>query len=306
VNRIALIVDAERPLAKEELARYRALHSAAARGSPWLTCAESASSTGAVFRVDARVLVPRPDTEVLVEVALARTASSSLGCRVLDLCTGSGCVAITIARERPTNRVWATDLSEGALAVARENALRLGAPQLAFFHGDLFAGLPEDARFELITANPPYIREDELPTLSVDVRAFEPTLALVSGADGLDLMRRRGRRGHDRLRRRAHPDRRWRGLRRRQQRSWRRLQLGLHQRRAGFLVPDAGAGLCLDRRVRRWRHQRTRDLRRRRHHGRRRLLRRLRGRARLAVHPAERALHRRHVRRRDPRGRGGV
>jgi release factor glutamine methyltransferase len=190
VNRIALIVDAERPLAKEELARYRALHQRRRAGEPVAYLRGEREFWGRVFRVDARVLVPRPDTEVLVEVALARTASSSLGCRVLDLCTGSGCVAITIARERPTNRVWATDLSEGALAVARENALRLGAPQLAFFHGDLFAGLPEDARFELITANPPYIREDELPTLSVDVRAFEPTLALVSGADGLDLMRR--------------------------------------------------------------------------------------------------------------------
>lgn len=190
VGRIALIVDAERPLAKEELARYRALHQRRRAGEPVAYLRGEREFWGRVFRVDARVLVPRPDTEVLVEVALARTASASLGGRVLDLCTGSGCVAVTIARERPTNRVWATDVSAHALAVARENALRLGAPQIAFFEGDLFDALPKEARFELITANPPYIREDELPTLSVDVRAFEPKLALVSGADGLDLMRR--------------------------------------------------------------------------------------------------------------------
>jgi len=190
VNRIALIVDSERPLAKEELARYRALHQRRRAGEPIAYLRGEREFYGRVFRVDARVLVPRPDTEVLVEVALARTEHASLACRVLDLCTGSGCVAVTLARERPTNRVWASDLSEGALTVARDNALRLGAVSLAFFRADLFDGVPADARFDLITANPPYIRDDELPTLAVDVRGFEPTLALVSGADGLDLMRR--------------------------------------------------------------------------------------------------------------------
>ena len=110
--------------------------------------------------------------------------------RQLDLCTGSGCVAITMARQRPTSRVFATDLSPDALAVARENAYRLGAYNVAFLESDLFASIPADARFDVITANPPYIASAEIETLMPDVRDFEPRMALDGGADGLDFVRR--------------------------------------------------------------------------------------------------------------------
>jgi release factor glutamine methyltransferase len=110
--------------------------------------------------------------------------------RALDLCTGSGCVAITLGRERPTSRVYAGDVSEGALAVARDNALRLGAYNVAWRHGDLFAAVPLSQRFDVVTANPPYIAAGELASLPPDVRDHEPREALEAGDDGLSLLRR--------------------------------------------------------------------------------------------------------------------
>jgi release factor glutamine methyltransferase len=136
------------------------------------------------------VLVPRPDTETLVDVALARTRPLSLSMRALDLCTGSGCVAITLGRERPTSSVTGADVSADALAVARDNAVRLGAYNVAWRQGDLFDAVSSPARFDLVTANPPYIAAGELPSLQADVRDHEPRLALDGGADGLALLRR--------------------------------------------------------------------------------------------------------------------
>lgn len=192
MNRVQLIIDADRPLAKEELDRYKALHKRRRAGEPVAYLTGVREFYGRVFRVDARVLVPRPDTEILVETALARTKHLSLSARVLDLCTGSGCVAISLGRERPTTRVVGVDISPGALALAQENALRLGAVNVGFLAGDLFAplGPPGRVRFDLITANPPYIPDGEIPTLQQDVRDFEPKLALAGGPDGLGLVRR--------------------------------------------------------------------------------------------------------------------
>jgi release factor glutamine methyltransferase len=190
--RVKLVIDAERPLAREELAAYRVLHQRRRKGEPVAYLLGVREFYGRPFRVDARVLIPRPDTEVLVEVGLTRTRERSLSLRALDLCTGSGCVAITIARERPTATVIGSDISAPALAVARENAVRLGAFNAALFEGDLFAYRPRSgpAHFDLITANPPYIPEGEAPELPVDVRDYEPHAALFAGADGLSLMRR--------------------------------------------------------------------------------------------------------------------
>jgi release factor glutamine methyltransferase len=191
LNRVGLVIDADRPLSKDELGAYRARHMRRRAGEPVAYLLGAREFYGRDFRVDARVLIPRPDTEALIEVALERTRPLSLAARVLDLCTGSGCVAITIARERPTMRVTASDLSPGALTVARENAIRLGAATIGLVQSDLFAAFdPARARFDLITANPPYIADEEIPTLAVDIHKFEPRLALAGGADGLDLVRR--------------------------------------------------------------------------------------------------------------------
>jgi release factor glutamine methyltransferase len=190
-DRMRIIVEAERGLADDELARYRELIQRRRKGEPVAYLRGYKEFYGRTFRVDHRVLVPRADTEILVETALARTASRSMGRRYLDLCTGSGCVAISLARERPGCQVFAVDASRAALEVARENDVRLGA-QVAWFEGDLFeplAGFP-GVSFDLVTANPPYIPEGELASLPLDIRAFEPQLALSGGADGLDVLGR--------------------------------------------------------------------------------------------------------------------
>ncbi len=191
VNRIGLVIDADRPLSKDELATYRARHMRRRAGEPVAYLLGVREFYGRPFRVDKRVLIPRPDTETLVEVALERTKSISLSARVLDLCTGSGCVAITIARERPTMAVIGADISPAALTLARENATRLGAVTLGLAQSDLLQAFdPARTKFDLITANPPYIADAEIPTLAVDIHKFEPRLALSGGEDGLDLVRR--------------------------------------------------------------------------------------------------------------------
>ena len=193
-TRMQLILDSKRPLAPAELGRFRDLVKRRRLREPVAYLRGEREFYGRVFKVDARVLIPRPDTETLVEVALARTAHRSLSMRALDLCTGSGCVAISLARERPTSSVYGTDVSAGALEVARDNALRLGAYNVAWRQGDLFAALdaePSGAlRFDVVTANPPYIASAEIATLMPDVRTFEPRLALDGGDDGLALVRR--------------------------------------------------------------------------------------------------------------------
>lgn len=191
VTRMQLILDGKKPLAPDELARFREMVKRRRAREPVAYLRGEREFYGRRFAVDGRVLIPRPDTEILVDVALARTAPRSLCARALDLCTGSGCVAVTLGRERPTSIVFATDVSEGALAVARRNAERLGAYNVAFSLGDLFAplGAPR-ACFDVITANPPYIPSAEIATLDADVKDFEPRLALDGGADGLAFLRR--------------------------------------------------------------------------------------------------------------------
>jgi len=191
LDRIRLIVESTRPLEEAELSAYRELIKRRRRGEPIAYIRGEREFYGMPFRVDARVLVPRPDSETLVETALRRTKARSLYGRALDLCTGSGCIAIAFARTRPTWRVAASDLSPGALALARENCERLGATMnMAFLEGDLFAPVAANSRFELVTGNPPYIPHAEIAELGPDVRDFEPHLALDGGADGLDLVRR--------------------------------------------------------------------------------------------------------------------
>jgi len=139
---------------------------------------------GRAFKVSPAVLIPRPETEHLVEAALQRMPADA---SVLDLCTGSGCVAITLKLERPDCTVTATDLSHDALASAQTNATALHAA-VRFHHGDLFAPLAGQ-RFDVIVSNPPYIAATDAHLNQGDVR-FEPRLALISGTEGLDLIHR--------------------------------------------------------------------------------------------------------------------
>jgi release factor glutamine methyltransferase len=147
------------------------------------------------FTVTPDVLIPRPDTERLVEVALLHTAKfpTVKPLRILDLCTGSGVVAVSLARELPSAQFYATDISPAALAIARGNAAaHQVAARLQFFIGDLFNALapPPEAGFELIASNPPYVRRAEIVSLAPEVSRWAPRAALDGGVDGLDFYRR--------------------------------------------------------------------------------------------------------------------
>ena len=188
LSRTQLVIEMLKPLAPEELARFREMVKRRRAREPVAYILGEREFYGRLFKVDSRVLIPRPDTEALVEVALARSRHVSMSARVLDLCTGSGCVAITLACERPTTQVIATDASEGAIAVAALNATRLGAYNVAFAVCDLFGDLR--GPFDVITANPPYIASAEVEGLSPDIVKFEPRLALDGGASGDDVVAR--------------------------------------------------------------------------------------------------------------------
>jgi release factor glutamine methyltransferase len=190
LDRIALIVQGDKELSAKELGTYRDLIKRRRKGEPIAYILGKREFFGHEFRVDRRVLVPRPDTECLVEVALELTQARDMHGRALDLCTGSGAVAIAFAKARPTWNVTATDIDPAALDVARDNVLRLGAFNVALRQGDLFGAVPPDASFELVTANPPYIPHDDIAGLDVDIRDFEPHLALDGGAQGLDFIER--------------------------------------------------------------------------------------------------------------------
>lgn len=176
------------PVAPETEARFRAHLGRRVAGEPMAYLVGNREFYGRNFRVDDRVLVPRPETEHLVEIALGLPLPAAA--RALDLGTGSGCIAVTLAAERPGWRVTATDLSLGALAVARANARRHAvAERVRGVAADLTAGLALD-RFDLVVANPPYVEVHVVPHLSRDVRDFEPRLALVGGERGTETVER--------------------------------------------------------------------------------------------------------------------
>lgn len=188
-SRVRLYVDLDRPLSAEELATYRGLINRRVQGEPTQYLVGEKHFYNRTFVVDERVLIPRPETELLVDEVLQHLPLKTPS-RVLDLCTGSGCIALSIAAERPYASVWAVDISKDALEVARLNAERLGVgPRVTLRVGDLFRGLPEDARFDVIVSNPPYVATGELAGLQREVQR-EPKLALDGGDDGLDLVRR--------------------------------------------------------------------------------------------------------------------
>ena len=189
-DRIRLVLDSERQLGDAELGRYRELIRRRRSGEPIAYILGRREFYGLSFAVDRRGLVPRPDTEPLVEVALERTRARSMHGVALDLCTGTGCVAIAFAKARPTWRVTATEVALETAELAWENVRRLGVTfSVAVAVGDLFAPVA-GRRFDLVVANPPYIPSGEIAGLDADVRNFEPRRALDGGADGLDLVRR--------------------------------------------------------------------------------------------------------------------
>ena len=142
------------------------------------------------------VLIPRPETDQLVDLALDHLAIDG---PVLDLCTGSGAIALAVAASRPSRTVYGTDISQEALSWAEKNRQRLKADNVTLLEGDLFRPLPQNLRFALVTANPPYVSTDEYETLEPVVKGHEPKLALVAEEDGLAILRRIAEEAFDRL-----------------------------------------------------------------------------------------------------------
>jgi release factor glutamine methyltransferase len=189
MDRAVLLTHPERKLTPEQAATFRALIEQRAAGVPLPHLTGTRAFYALDFAVTPDVLIPRPETEHLVESAL-QWAQDRRDVRLVDVGTGSGALAVTLAVHLPEARVWAVDVSAAALDVAQHNAIRHGvAEQITFAQGDLLAPLiAADQPVDLIAANLPYIASDELQTLPV--AQHEPLLALDGGADGLDLIRR--------------------------------------------------------------------------------------------------------------------
>jgi len=200
--RLRLYLDFERTLDADQLARLREKVRRRARGEPLQLILGTANFCGFELRVTRGVLIPRPETEVLAEAAWEWLKASPGGQkgRVLDLGTGSGCLAIALALKCPDVEVWAADVSEAAIEVAKENIRRHGLQdRVRLLQGDGFGALPAGLRFEAIVSNPPYIPDEEISSLPPEVRDWEPRVALAGGKDGLAVIRRLAAEGRSRL-----------------------------------------------------------------------------------------------------------
>jgi len=196
VPRLKIFMDYERLLGDAHLARYRELVKRAGEHEPIAYLTGRAHFFNMELDVTRDVLIPRPDTETVVENVLqfVRNSPGFESARVLDVCTGSGCIALAVAKHLKSANVTATDVSEKAVTVAKQHAAKLGlAERVTIVAGDLFdaiGSIPDPQPFHIITANPPYISTATIPTLDRNVRDYEPHLALDGGADGLDVVRR--------------------------------------------------------------------------------------------------------------------
>ncbi|MEZ4390498.1 MAG: peptide chain release factor N(5)-glutamine methyltransferase [Polyangiales bacterium] len=189
LRRLDLFLRYDQPLGPDELATLRGLIERRRRHEPLAYLTGEREFYGRALAVDRRVLIPRPETEHVVDAVVEDLRARALETpTMLDLCTGSGCVAIACALAVPSLSVDAVDLSRDALEVAAANVARHGLEaRVALHEGDLYAPVG-DARFEVISANPPYIPSGEVPGLMPDVSLHEPHLALDGGADGTAVL----------------------------------------------------------------------------------------------------------------------
>ncbi|MEQ9539577.1 MAG: peptide chain release factor N(5)-glutamine methyltransferase [Deltaproteobacteria bacterium] len=191
LKRVMLYAKYDQPLVPEELAKIRNLVARRANAEPIAHLTGSREFWSLDFEVTRDTLVPRPDTETLVEVALDAARGRDVK-TIVDVGTGTGCVAIAIAKEHPDAKVWALDISEAARTVAERNVEKHGmSDRVTILASDLLHALPHNVPpIDLLVSNPPYIPSADIAKLMADVRDHEPSLALDGGDDGLDLVRR--------------------------------------------------------------------------------------------------------------------
>lgn len=208
LSRVELYTNHDRPLAQSEVKGFRELLRRRVSREPVAYILGRREFWSLDLEVDRRVLIPRPETELLVETALraldgnlddsaptpfeeVRARVAVTDARVLDIGTGSGAIAVALAVEGGNLRLVATDQSHSSLELAPSNAERHGvADRIEFRHGDLFGALSSDDKFDLIVSNPPYLKASEAEMLTPEVRSWEPTTALISGDDGMATTRR--------------------------------------------------------------------------------------------------------------------
>lgn len=201
-DRAWLLAHPEAQISPEQQRHFRGLAGRRGRGEPLQYLTGEQEFFGLRFFVSPDVLIPRPETELLVEAVLdwMRKGEQAPGCngrlRVVDVGTGSGAIALSLAAQMPGLELWAVDLSEAALGVARRNAAQLGlADAVRFCHSDLLSVFRQDAemareRIDVVVSNPPYVPLADAPTMQPEVRDHEPHTALFAGEDGLAIYRR--------------------------------------------------------------------------------------------------------------------
>jgi release factor glutamine methyltransferase len=188
--RTALFTDPGRELGPAEQTAFNAAIGRRAAGEPIQYITGQQEFYGLMLKASPAVLIPRPETELLVEAVLERIPRSR-PIRIADIGTGTGAIAIALAHHLPLARVTAVDLSPAALAVARENAIAHGlAGRIRFFPSDLLEALAHEEPFDAIVSNPPYVPETDRESLHPQVRDHEPAMALFAGSDGLEVYRR--------------------------------------------------------------------------------------------------------------------
>ncbi|MDD5130398.1 MAG: peptide chain release factor N(5)-glutamine methyltransferase [Candidatus Omnitrophica bacterium] len=190
-NRLSLYLNKDTRLDKEKSIRVSEILKRRMAGEPLQYILGLTEFMGFEFKIDKRALIPRPETEILVSCALEKLKlnSDTAGLKILDLCTGSGCIAVSLAKILPQAFIWATDISVPALELAKENA-DLQNVKINFLYSDIFTALEgKNVKFDLIISNPPYIALGEFDSLAREI-SFEPALALEAGIDGLDFYRK--------------------------------------------------------------------------------------------------------------------
>jgi release factor glutamine methyltransferase len=190
-DRTYIITHAEKALLPSDVRRFREYIERRAAGEPLQYITGHQEFFNLDFKVTPDVLIPRPETELLVETALELLGAGTQP-RICDVGTGSGCIAVTLLHERPLAQAFGLDISEPALRVAARNSARQGVRErLALVASDCFAAIDESAaRFMMIVSNPPYVAAEDFTGLQREVREYEPRVALTPGHDGLDVIRR--------------------------------------------------------------------------------------------------------------------
>lgn len=191
-DRVRLLSHAERELDDVSWGRFQGLIHRRANGEPLQYLTGEKEFYGLAFMVTPAVLIPRPETEILVEKAVDLLLQKSpTAARFADVGTGSGCIAVSVAHQIPASAGWALDVSDEALKIARENAKKHGVDdRIRFVQSDLLECFPEEPCFDAILSNPPYVALTEYDSLPTEVKNHEPHEALFGGADGLELYRR--------------------------------------------------------------------------------------------------------------------